>query len=157
MEIQSLGRKHLEQRLAPLREGHFARPQRGWLRAMREGLGMTTRQLAQRMGRAQSVIVDAEKSEARDSITLASLRLAAEAMDCVLVYAIVPKAPIDEMLRARATEVADVQLARMSHMMALENQSLDRADQKAERDRLSDLTRSGKRGMRSCRRRRASC
>lgn len=136
MDMKALGRKHLEGRLAPLRQVNFARPQRGWLRAMREALGMTTRQLAQRMGRAQSVIVDAEKSEARDSISLASLRHAAEAMDCVFVYAIIPKKPIDDILRARATQVAERQLARASHTMALENQSLTRADQRAERERL---------------------
>lgn len=143
MDIKALGRKHLERRLAPLREVDFTRPQRGWLRAMREALGLTTRQLAHRMGRAQSVIVDAEKSEERDAITLASLRQAAEAMNCVLVYAIVPNEPIDEILRARATEIANTQLARMSHTMVLENQSLNYADQQAERERLIEGLLSG--------------
>lgn len=138
MDIKALGRKHLESRLAPLRGMDFARPQRGWLRAMREVLGMTTRQLAQRMDKVQSAVVDMEKSEARESISLASLRQAAEAMNCELVYAIVPKGPIDEMLRARATEIAARQLARVSHTMTLENQSLRRADREAEQERLID-------------------
>lgn len=138
MDTKALGRKHLERRLAPLREVNFARPQRGWLRAMREALGMTTRQLAQRMSKVQSAVVDMEKSEARGSISLASLRQAAEAMDCVLVYAIIPKEPIDDILRVRATEVAALELARANHTMALENQSLSRADQEAERERLID-------------------
>ena len=138
MDIKALGRKHLERRLAPLRDIDFTRPQRGWLRAMREAMGMTTRQLAQRMSKVQSAVVDMEKSEARESISLASLRQAAEAMDCVLVYAIIPKEPLDDILRARATGVAALQLARASHTMALENQSLSRVDQKAERDRLID-------------------
>lgn len=138
MDMKALGRKHLERRLAPLRGLNFARPQRGWLRAMREALGMTTRQLAQRMGKVQSAVVDMEKSEAREAISLTSLRQAAEAMDCVLVYAIIPKEPIDDILRARATKVADQQLARVSHTMALENQSLNPADQEAERERLID-------------------
>ena len=138
MDIKALGRKHLERRLAPLRDIDFTRPQRGWLRAMREAMGMTTRQLAQRMSKVQSAVVDMEKSEARESISLASLRQAAEAMDCVLVYAIIPKEPIDDILRARAMDVAALQLARASHNMALENQSLSRVDQDAERDRLTD-------------------
>lgn len=136
MDMKALARKHLERRLAPLREVDLTRPQRGWLRAMREATGMTTRQLARRMGRAQSVIVDAEKSEERDSITLASLRQAAEAMNCVLVYAIVPKEPIDDLLRARASQVAELQFERANHTMTLENQTLSRADQHAERERL---------------------
>lgn len=138
MDVKALGRKHLERRLAPLRDVNFTRPPHGWLRAMREALGMTTRQLAQRMDRVQSVVVDTEKSEARESITLTSLRQAAEAMDCVLVYAIVPKQPIDEILRTRAAEVAEQLLARANHTMALENQSLSHADQHTERDRLVD-------------------
>lgn len=137
MDIKSLGRKHLEQRIAPLRsEVNLTRPPRGWLRAMREALGMTTRQLAQRMGKAQSVIVAMEKSEAADTISLAKLRQAAEAMECELVYALVPKRQMDEVLRARAAIVASRQLDRVSHTMALENQSLDSAGQEQERERL---------------------
>lgn len=136
MDMAALGRKHLERRLAPLRGMDFSRPQRGWLRAMREALGMTTRQFAERMDKSQSAVVEMEKSEAREAISLASLRQAAEALDCVFVYAIVPRQPIDEILRARAAEVAAHQLARVSHSMALENQSLPQAEQDAERQRL---------------------
>ena len=103
---------------------------------MREALGMNTRQLAQRMGKGQSAVVDMEKSEARDTISIPTLRQAAEALNCTLIYALVPNRPIDEILRERATQFAEKQLARASHTMALENQSLDRADQEAERDRL---------------------
>jgi predicted DNA-binding mobile mystery protein A len=138
MDMAAVSRKHLERRLAPLRDIDFSRPRRGWLRAMRDALGMTTRQLAERMGKSQSAVVDMEKSEAREAISLASLRQVADAMDCVLVYAIVPRQPIDEILRARAVEVAGQQLARVSHSMALENQSLSQGDQDAERHRLAE-------------------
>jgi len=139
MDAKALARKHLERRLAPLRgQQDLVRPQRGWIRALREALGMTTRQLARCMGKAQSVVVEMEKGEARDSVSLATLRRAAEALDCTLVYALVPNRPIDDMLRARAAEVASQQLARASHTMALENQSLDREAQEAERERLID-------------------
>lgn len=138
MDVSALGRMHLERRLGPLRNMDFSRPQRGWLRAIREALGMTTRQLAERMGKSQSAVVDMEKSEAREAISLASLRQAAEAMDCVLVYAIVPKQQIDDTLRARAAEIAAQQLARINHSMALENQSLPTADLAGERQRLAE-------------------
>lgn len=99
---------------------------------------MTTRQLAQRMGKVQSVVVSTEQGEAKDSVSLATLRQAAEALDCTLVYALVPNRPIDEILRARAEAIAAQRLARASHTMALENQSLNPADQEAERERLID-------------------
>ena len=139
MDTKALARKHLERRLAPLRDQKdLIRPPRGWIRAIREALGMTTRQLARRMNKGQSAIVEMEQSEARDSVSLGLLRQAAEALDCTLIYAIVPNRPIDGMLRARAAEIASQQLARASHTMALANQGLDRAAHEAERERLID-------------------
>lgn len=130
-------RRHLERRLAPLRDSvDLTRPPKGWVRAIRDSLGMTTRQLARRLGRAQSNVVAIEKHEAADAISLGLLRQAAEALDCTLVYALVPKRPLDEILRARAAEVAARQLAPVSHTMALENQGLGRESLAAERERL---------------------
>lgn len=137
MDSTALARKHLERRLAPLRgRQDLIRPPHGWLRAIRDALGMTTRQLAQRMGKVQSAVVDLEKSEARETVSLAKLREAGTAMDCTLVYALVPNRPIDALLRARAEEMAECQLARASHSMALENQGLDQPALAAERERL---------------------
>lgn len=116
----------------------FQRPPKGWLRAIRNALGMTTRQLGARLGRAHSNVIALEKNEAADAITLKLLRQAAAAMDCTLVYALVPNRPLDEILRARAALVADRQLSPVSHTMALENQSLDHASLAAERERLID-------------------
>jgi predicted DNA-binding mobile mystery protein A len=139
MDTRALARKHLERRHAPLRDQHeLIRTPRGWIRAVREAHGMTTRQLARRMGKVQSAVVEMEQSEARDSISLSTLRQAAEALDCTLVYALVPNRPIDDLLRVRAADLASQQLARASHTMALENQGLDRAAQDAERERLID-------------------
>lgn len=139
VDTKALARKHLERRLAPLRDRQdFIRPPRGWIRAIREALGMTTRQLARRMNKGQSAIVEMEQSEARDSVSLGLLRQAAEALDCTLIYALVPNRPIDSMMRTRAAEIASQQLARASHTMALENQGLDRAAHESERERLID-------------------
>lgn len=143
MDAKALARKHLESRLAPLRERvELARPPRGWIRAIRDAYGMTTRQLAKRMGKSQPVIVEMEKGEARDSLTLSSLRQAAEALDCTLVYALVPNAPIEDLREKRARMIAAQRLSRASHSMALENQGLDSKAQEQERERLvEDLLR----------------
>ena len=103
---------------------------------MRDALGMTTRQLGARLGRAHSNVVALEKHEATDALSLGLLRQAAEALDCRLVYALVPNRPLDEILRVRAAIVADRKLAPVNHSMVLENQGLDRAGLKAERERL---------------------
>ncbi len=139
MDAKALARKHLETRLAPLRNRpELARPPRGWIRAIRDAYGMTTRQLAKRLGKSQSVIVEMEKGEARDSLTLGSLRQAAEALDCTLVYALVPNAPIEELRRMRARKIAAQRIARASHSMALENQSLGSEAQVQEQERLTE-------------------
>jgi predicted DNA-binding mobile mystery protein A len=81
---------------------------------------------------SQAQATQFEQGEVDGSITLRSLRGAAEAMDCELVYALVPRRPLDEMLRSEATKVADRQLRITHHTMALENQALRDADQDSE-------------------------
>lgn len=132
-------RKQLERRLAPLRrmEG-LAPPARGWLRALREAFGMTTAQLAQRIGVSQPRVVRLQRAEAEGGVTLRTLRQAAEAMDCTLVYALVPNKPLNEMVLERARKVADAQLERTHHSMKLEDQALESRDLEAERKRLLD-------------------
>ncbi len=114
----------------------MTRPPKGWVRALRDALGMTAVQLAERLGAVQSRITALEQAETNDAITLRSLRQAAEALDCTLVYALVPKRPIEDLLRDRATEVADEQLARTHHSMRLEDQALDPRDLSAAREAL---------------------
>lgn len=133
-----LVRKQLERRLAPLRKApEFARPARGWIKAVREALGMTAAQLGARIGVSQSRIARIEKDEAEDAVTLATLRRVAEGLDCTLVYALVPNRPLDEIMAERARAAADAQLKRTHHSMRLENQALDKHDLEAERERLA--------------------
>jgi predicted DNA-binding mobile mystery protein A len=136
-ETQALARKHLDRRLTPLRNAEdLARPPRGWIKAIREALGMTTTQLALRTGVSQSRIPRIETGEVEGSITLKTLRSVAEGMDCTLVYALVPNQTLDEMLNARAEAIADKQLRRTHQTMKLENQALGPRELKAERQRL---------------------
>jgi len=97
---------------------------------------MTATQLATRIGVSQPRIAGLEKAEVSGNVTLASLREAAEGLGCTFVYAFVPTAPLDEMLRQRARAAADLQLARTHHTMMLENQALEPAELRAERERL---------------------
>lgn len=128
----------LDKRLGPVRNWALERPPSGWLRAIRDGLGLTTRQFAARLGVSQTRVVALEHSEAADSVTLASLRRAAEALDCTLVYALVPKRPLADMLRQQAERKADEQLQRVSHSMRLENQGAEPDDQRRQRELLVD-------------------
>lgn len=100
------------------------RPGRGWVRAIREALGMTTAQLARRMGVTQPRIIALEKAETSKAITMQSLERAAEAMGCRVVYVLVPEQPLTDALRERAERKADQQLASVDQTMRLEAQSV---------------------------------
>jgi len=127
---RAMARRQLDKRLNTIRGSSFARPPRGWVKAIREALGMTTRQLAKRIGVVQSRAVDIEKAEVTGSITLESLERAARALDCELVYALVPRKPLETVIEERATNLAKSRVKAARHSMALEDQSLDEADER---------------------------
>lgn len=138
-EDRATARRKLDKRLFSLSEdSDFTSPPRGWLKAIRESLGMTTSQLGKRLGVAQSRAVVIEQAEANGTITLNSLEKAAQAMDCRLVYAIVPRKPLDELVEDRAHQKAKKSLKMTSHTMALEAQELEEED---EAELLKKLTR----------------
>jgi len=117
--------KQLDQRFATFASlARGARPPRGWLRAVREALGMTTTQFARRLGIAQPSAVELEKAEANHSITLRTLERAAEALNCRVVYVLVPNSPLEDMLRDRAKEVAERKIASIEQTMRLEDQAV---------------------------------
>ncbi len=134
---RAIARKQLDKRLNVLRNFSFVRPPRGWVKAIREALGMTTAQLAKRIGVVQSRVVDIEKAEVTGSLTLDSLERAARALNCDLVYAIVPRKPLEEMISQRATSLAMNNLKTTRHSMALEDQSVDEEDERQQVSRLA--------------------
>ncbi|MGD9596833.1 MAG: mobile mystery protein A [Steroidobacteraceae bacterium] len=125
-DIDILRIQQLEELLKPLRKvADIQPPVGGWIRAIREAIGMTNVQLAKRLGRrAPQSIEDLQQSEAAGTIKLDRLRELAEAMGCRLVYAVVPGKPLDELRRERAVEVARRILRRTSHSMKLEAQDV---------------------------------
>lgn len=120
-------RARLDPRLDELRAARskLISPNQGWIRAIRQALGMTTRQMASRMGIAQGSLTAMEASEMSGSIRLDTLRKAAAAMNCSLVYALVPNAPLEQIVQEQAEKVAAEHLSPVEHSMLLENQSLD--------------------------------
>ncbi|MBS0220366.1 MAG: mobile mystery protein A [Proteobacteria bacterium] len=117
--------RHLDKRLSTLRPLMVsARPPKGWLRAVRDALGMTTAQLARRIGVTQPRIVELEKAEVSGTVTLNSLQRAAEALGCRVVYALVPIRPLAQVVHDRAEQLADKQLASVHHTMSLEDQAV---------------------------------
>jgi predicted DNA-binding mobile mystery protein A len=117
----------------------FAPPIRGWIRAIRDALGMSSLQLAKRLGVKQPSVVALEQSEAKGTIELATLRRVAEALDCTLVYALVPNKPLEDMVRGRARALARQRLAPVEHSMQIEDQAVGAKDSE---DQLDELVRT---------------
>jgi predicted DNA-binding mobile mystery protein A len=112
-----------------------SRPQRGWLRAVREALGITIREVACTMRKTPQTVAAFEKSEAADRITLQTLRRYAEALNCELVYAIVPKnGSLQQLAEARARLEAERDVRAVEHTMALEDQATRGIPDKIERE-----------------------
>lgn len=121
------------------------RPQKGWLRAVREATGITVRQMAMRLKKAPTVVAKLEKSEAEYRITLGSLRDAADALGCRLVYAIVPKiGSIQELAEERARTKAAENVRAVEHSMALEDQAVGGVPEKIAEETRRILKRTGK-------------
>lgn len=136
--MSKLARKHLDKRLDRFRPvTDLTRPPRGWLRAIREALGMTATQFAARLQVSQPRISALEKGEIDGSLTLASLQRAAEALDCTVVYALVPRLPLETLLMDRARDAAAQKMMRVDQTMRLENQGVDADELKSERERLA--------------------
>ncbi len=111
-------------------------PHKGWIRALRESLGMTTTQLAKRIGISQPALVQHEKREASGSITIQTLRKVAAALNCKLVYHFVPNEDLEAYLERNAKEKAIQILKKIEHSMALENQSISKEESQHQLEEL---------------------
>ena len=120
-------RKALNSKISALPDlPKMQRPHKGWIKAVREALGMNSKQLAARLGVSPPRITALEKSEIDETVTLASLRRAAEALDCALVYSFVPKdGSFDAVLKFRARGAAAKIIGHVDHTMRLEAQNLE--------------------------------
>ena len=136
--VLDLARKNLDRRFAKLKPiDQWARPPKGWLRAIRDAVGMTAAQMAVRLGVSQPRIFALEKDEVRGAVTLETLSRAAQALDCTLVYALVPNQPLEERVQKQAQKVAAGRIASVDQTMRLENQGLSAKELQAERERLT--------------------
>jgi predicted DNA-binding mobile mystery protein A len=130
-------RRQLDRRFRNIRSSSpYATPVRGWIKAIREALGMSTTQLAQRLKIKQPSLVQLEQSEAKGTMELRTLRRVAEALDCTVVYALVPNKPLETMVRDRARAFARKRREYVEHSMLLENQKVASKNIEAQLDEI---------------------
>ena len=115
----------LDNRLSSLRSLDFpAVPRIGWVRSIRNALGMTATALGRRVGMTSGGVRKLEDAEADEAITLSTLRKMADALDCELHYVLVPRKPLQVQLNDQARGLAKKRLHLVGQTMALEDQAV---------------------------------
>lgn len=113
------------------------KPQMGWIRTIREALGMSAEQLGKRLSIIQQRVSAIEKAEPKGTLKLKTLEEVALALNCDLIYFLVPKEPLENMLERQAYKVARKRIEKSSHSMDLEEQSISREEKERQIDELA--------------------
>lgn len=119
LQIQQLNTKMLAyaslQKVAP--------PPTGWIKAIRNAIGMSMLQLGNRLSITKQSVQDIERREKDGSITIKALREAARALDMQLVYGFVPNdGSLELLIERKAKELATQIVMRTNNTMKLEDQ-----------------------------------
>jgi predicted DNA-binding mobile mystery protein A len=117
-------------------------PSTGWIKALRQSLGLTAASFGRRLKITQQSATELESSERAGTISLASLRRAADALDADLVYAVVPRKNLRDTIATRAHQLAKERIAPIAHSMNLEAQGLSHKELEEQIEELArDLER----------------
>ena len=119
----------------------LAPPRAGWIRAIRDALGLSAAQLGRRMGVTGATVSELEANEREGGIRLSTLRRAAEAMDCTLVYALVPRDTLEQTVARRAQYIWAELQRQTNQTMRLEEQESEWSEASRQRH-LDEIVRS---------------
>ena len=119
LQIQHLNGKMLAfaslQKVAP--------PPTGWIKAIRNAIGMSMLQLGNRLSITKQSVQDIERREKDGSVTIKALREAARALDMQLIYGFVPNdGSLELLIERKAKELATQIVMRTNNTMKLEDQ-----------------------------------
>ena len=125
-----LQRKIMDEKIEPLMglRTLFLRPRDGWLKSVRQSLGLSAENLAKRLNVSTASVLKSENREVGGKVTLEKIKELADAMECEFVYAIIPKAPrtsFQEIIDNLSLVAAQKIVNRVSHTMALEDQKTE--------------------------------
>ena len=135
MDNKKLLRRSYQKKFNALKSAIIERPPQGWLKTIREFLGMTTTQLAKKINVAQPRVINLEKNEKNTKIS--TMERIADALNCDFVYAFIPRENIDNIIYNQAKKKALKILSKVHTNMSLENQLAD-SDELVE-DIINDL------------------
>lgn len=119
----------------------YGKPRAGWVKTLRVALSMSAEQFANRLGLTRARVNQLENAEVHNAVTLRTLKEAANALGCELVYAIVPKgnSTLEDIIKTRAEQVAKERVARVAHSMSLEAQTVDANTLKIQQEEIAKI------------------
>lgn len=132
-------RRLIDKKLEPITALKIEKPNGGWLGVIQKALGIPTNIMAARAGVSSAAAVQAMRSEAAETISLATLRRFANGMECDLVYALVPKneSSLEDMVKQAVYEVAQKMASSTDHHMRLERQAVSQTEVNAQIDDIA--------------------
>jgi predicted DNA-binding mobile mystery protein A len=123
-------------------------PPTGWIRTIRDALGMSSQVLAKRMGCTRANITALEQREKKQTISLEMLEQVAKSLDCKLVYCLVPLESLDKILEKQARAIAKKRIRIINHSMKLEEQGLNQKQlQRQEEELVQELLRGDSKNL----------
>jgi predicted DNA-binding mobile mystery protein A len=120
---------------------HLIMPPIGWIKAIRNGIGMSMEQLGKKLSITKQAVMDIEKREKEGAIPIKSMQEIAKVIDMKFVYGFVPNAgSLEQMIETRSLEIATKIVQRTSTSMKLEDQvnSKERIE-KAIKERAAEI------------------
>jgi predicted DNA-binding mobile mystery protein A len=137
-DFQDLKRKQIDEKLSMFRRGNVPEvPRGGWAKTIRTALGMSSDALGKRLGISQSAVIQLEAGEEAGTASFASLRKLAGGLECDLVYALVPRTSLDEIVRKQALRRARTLVKSVAASMQLEDQGISGQEQNRQVEALA--------------------
>jgi predicted DNA-binding mobile mystery protein A len=125
VDLNSLAYAQIDKRLDAIREiKNKSSVTNGWIKYIRRAMGMTLNELGELTGLSARTIAQAEKREVEGKVTLGTLKKMAKAMECDLVYSLVPKKSVKQTIQDKARDKAIERLNEAGLHMKLEAQEV---------------------------------
>lgn len=130
-KMKSLRRSQLDQFFESLKALNLKLPKKGWVKEIRETLGMSMQDLAHRQGTIKQRVERIEKDEVSKKLTLESMQKVANALDCEFVYFLVPRSSLQTTLNEQAQKAAAEIVKNVNQTMNLEAQGTSEKSKRA--------------------------
>jgi predicted DNA-binding mobile mystery protein A len=142
MKKQKLIMEQLDAKILQLKKiENIVIPSSGWVNSIRQALGMSLRQLGNRIGITPQSVKEIEEREQNETISIKVLRHFGKSLNLKLIYGFIPQSGnLEDIIEKRAYEIATEIVNRTSVSMKLEDQENNPARiQKAIKEKASEI------------------